>query len=103
MQHDDEQAVRAIENKFEGSGFPRKMPWDVGQTGVYQPPEEFMSGPERDIGSQFDIWSCLRLRGLGGRLEKYEGGLGAVSRDRIESTYQLHDIPISLSPRVLKS
>lgn len=84
VQHDDEQAVRAIESQFEGRGFPRKMTWDVGQTGVYQPPEEIMSGPGRLVGSQFDIWSCLRLRGLGGRLERYEGGLGGVNRDRIE-------------------
>lgn len=102
VQHDDQQAVRAIENRFNGVGFPRKMTWDVGQTGVYQPPEEIMSGPGRVVNSQFDIWSCLRLRGLGGRLERYEGGLSAVSRDRIESTHQLRDFPTSLIPIVFK-
>lgn len=102
VQHDDGQAVRAIENRFEGTGFPRKMTWDVGQTGVYQPPEEIMSGPRRAIDSQFDIWSCLRLRGLGGRLERYEGGLGAVSRDRIESMHLLRYFPTWLSPIVLE-
>lgn len=98
VQHDDEQAVRAIENRFEGTGFPRKMTWDVGQTGVYQPPEEIMSGPRLAINSQFDVWSCLRLRGLGGRLERYEGGLGAVSRDRIESMHPLRDFSFSIVP-----
>lgn len=84
-------------------GLPRKMTWDVAQTGVYQPPEEIMSGPVRAIDPQIDIWSCLRLRGLGGRLERYEGGLGAVSRDRIESMHHLRGFPTLLIPIVFEA
>ncbi|KAK2603006.1 hypothetical protein N8I77_009495 [Diaporthe amygdali] len=64
-----------------GRKFPNKMTWDVGQVGVYQPPEEIVS--QRPDSDPLDIWSCLRLRGLGGRLGRYEGGLAAVNDDRI--------------------
>lgn len=95
MQHDDEQAVRAIETQFMGRKFPNKMTWDVGQVGVYQPPEEIVS--QRPDSDQLDIWSCLRLRGLGGRLGRYEGGLAAVNDDRITSMYHDHELHISNS------
>lgn len=45
-----------------------------------------MPVPERGIGSQSDIWGCLlKRRGPGCHLERDEGELRAVSRDRIES------------------
>lgn len=101
VQYDDRPAVRAVENQFAGLGFPRKMTYDVGQIGVYKPPEEILSAPGRGNDSQCSIWSVLRLRGLGGRLERYEGGLSGVSKDRIESTQHHSLFPAILDNTVL--
>ena len=47
---------------------------------------------ERDFGSLLDIWSCLRLRDHGGRLERHEGGLRSISKDQIGRTHHFRGI-----------